>query len=205
MSAPPPTVAELWERWHGPLLRFLRQRVGDPHQAEDVLQEVFLRVQQRLGGLQAPERSQSWLWQIARNAVIDAYRQRRPSAPLAADLAAPDGPPADTLALRLLAPCLRPLMQRLPAADREALERTAFDGVSQQDLSVALGMSFSGLKARVQRARGRLKALLLACCAVAQDQAGRLSGYRRLGRECGRGGCAADGAESFCGDGRLSK
>lgn len=204
MSASP-TVAELWERWHGPLRGWLRGKIGDPDDAEDLLQEVFLRAHRAQERVHAPERATAWLWQIARNVLTDAYRQRRLTAPLPDDLAAPAGVEADTVTVRALARCLRPLMQQLAPADRAALERTAFDGMSQQELSVVLGMSFSGLKARVQRARARLKQLVAACCAVAKDGAGRLSGYRQEGSGCGLGGCAAGGRESFYGDGRLSQ
>ncbi|HEY1012455.1 MAG TPA: sigma-70 family RNA polymerase sigma factor [Herpetosiphonaceae bacterium] len=199
----PPTIDALWERWRGPLLGWLRGKVGDPHEAEDLLQEVFLRAHRAHATLHAPERATAWLWQIARNVVTDAYRQRREQAPLPEDLAAPAGAEADTLTVRQLARCVRPLLGRLAPADRAALEQTAFEGMSQQALSAALGLSFSGLKARVQRARGRLQALLLACCAVARDQAGRLSAYRPLGGGCGAGGCAG-GDESFGAGCRLS-
>lgn len=194
-----PTVTELWEQWHAPLLRFLRYRTRDYHHADDLLQEVFLRVHRRWESLRSPERSMGWLWQIARNVVVDAYRQQRNDAPLTEDLIITTGLDDETNTLQQLAHCLPPLMQQLSQADREALERTAFDGMSQHDLSVALGMSFSGLKARVQRARSKLKALLLACCAVTQDTVGRLSGYQPSAGTCGAN-TSTSGDESFCGD-----
>jgi RNA polymerase sigma-70 factor (ECF subfamily) len=96
----------------------------------------------------------------------------------------------DTAELRgELARCLTPLVERLPASYREALVLTEVEGATQAEAAARLGLSVSGMKTRVQRARGRLKDLLLDCCHVELDRRRGVTGYRsRRGPcECGRG------------------
>jgi hypothetical protein len=71
-----------------------------------------------------------------------------------------------------LLPCVAAMMDALPDAYREALRLTEYEGLSQKELSERLGISFSGAKSRVQRARAKLKQELLACCHFQFDQAG---------------------------------
>jgi RNA polymerase sigma-70 factor (ECF subfamily) len=88
-----------------------------------------------------------------------------------------------------LAACLPPLVRRLPASYREAIELTELGGVSQVDAAAQTGLSVSGMKARVQRARGQLRERLLECCHVELDR-------RRSVREihARRGACESCGA-----------
>ena len=88
-----------------------------------------------------------------------------------------------------LSRCLAPLIERLPGSYRQALVLTEVEGLTQADAASRLGLSVSGMKTRVQRARGRLKDLLLDCCHVELDRRRGVSGYRsRRGQcECGRG------------------
>src|SRR4029453_11954052 len=65
-----------------------------------------------------------------------------------------------------LAPCLTPLMDRLPAHYREAVRLVELEGLPQRELSERFAVSLSGAKSRVQRGRDKLKDLLLRCCQV---------------------------------------
>jgi len=94
-----------------------------------------------------------------------------------------------------LAPCIRALVSRLPAADREALELTDLGDLTQAELAGRLGISASGARSRVQRARARLKDAVLACCEVYLDAAGAVADYApgphcQCGRDDKGGSCA---------------
>jgi RNA polymerase sigma factor (sigma-70 family) len=69
----------LWNQYSRRLRAFIRSRVGDDADAEDILQEVFIRVHRNLCCLPEPEwhRPESWFYQIARHLIIDHYRRRR--------------------------------------------------------------------------------------------------------------------------------
>ena len=88
----------------------------------------------------------------------------------------PDDPYDDVVAE--LAPCILDMVESLPAHYRQALILTEYEGLSQKALSEQLGLSFSGAKSRVQRARQQIKQMLLDCCHFQFDSVGRIIDYQ---------------------------
>ena len=82
-----PTLESIWNEFAVKLRQFIRSRVSDAATAEDILQDVFVKIQARLGQLEDPAKMESWLYHITRNAVIDFYRQRAEAAGLASVMA----------------------------------------------------------------------------------------------------------------------
>jgi RNA polymerase sigma-70 factor (ECF subfamily) len=164
----------IWNRFSDRLLQFIRMRVENSAAAEDILQEVFLRIHGRIHTLTAPDKLESWIYQITRNAIIDHYRLRRASPIPQMDIrqaAVSDGPdPAETLSLR-------EMVETLPEPYRQALILTEYDGLTQAELAARLGISFSGAKSRVQRARAKIKNALLTCCHFELDRYGHIIDY----------------------------
>src|SRR5512134_696078 len=71
------TLEHIWHEFADKLGQFIRARVNDPATAEDILQNVFVKIQARLDQLKDPAKLQSWIYLIARNAIIDHYRTRK--------------------------------------------------------------------------------------------------------------------------------
>jgi RNA polymerase sigma-70 factor (ECF subfamily) len=155
----------LWRAHRERLFRFVLKRVSDPQSAEDIVHDVLVRAYQHQEALRAGDRLEAWLYQITRNAIIDHYRLRRPTAPLPDDLAAEGEPRGDDGAGEL-AQCLRPFVNALPTEYREAVELAELRGLTQQETATRLGLSLSGAKSRVQRARRLLGEMLRACCQI---------------------------------------
>ncbi len=176
MAMPAAATAEVvWHGLHDRLLRFIRARVEDDAIAEDILQEVFLKIHARIGSLRDEERLDSWVWQITRNAIADHHRGRRQTVALPEVLPVPETGEVDAEeAARWLLPAVRATIDALPEPYREALLATEFDGLTQQELANRAGISLSGAKSRVQRAREKLKRLLLECCHLEFDRRGGL-------------------------------
>ena len=168
---------QLWETFSAPLQQFILRRVSDPHSAEDILQDVFLKIHTRIDTLHQQDRVAAWIYQIARNAIADYYRAQRPISDLSEGLVAPDAMPEEDVVRELL-PCVAAMVDALPDTYREALRLTEYEGMSQKELSERLGISFSGAKSRVQRARGKIKQQLLDCCHFELDHAGRIFDYQ---------------------------
>ena len=162
-------------------------RVDDRELAADITQDVIVR-SIASGALERVDNPAAWLYRSARNAVIDHYRTRRVHAAL-------DEP------RRVARPgrCRRPAQRRharavtLPPADarptapaaRDALVRVDVDGQTQHRAARELGLSLSGMKSRVQRARRDLKELLEQCCAVDVDRRGGVADYHPNAGPCG--------------------
>jgi RNA polymerase sigma-70 factor (ECF subfamily) len=185
------TTEQVWEAFHIPLHQFIRRRVSDESAAEDLLQEVFLKIHQHIGGVKDARQLESWLYTLTRNSIVDYYRSQRPTLPLdaARDLALPEHLPDDDIVSELL-PCVRSMVFSLPAQDRQALVLTEYQGLTQKEFGERLGLSFSGAKSRVQRARERLKQQLLDCCHFELDRRGHILDYQSR--------CASCGEDSWC-------
>ena len=68
---------KIWQEYHARLRAFVKRRISDDCAADDVLQEVFLKMHVSLNSLKDEAKLQSWLYQIARNAVVDHYRSQK--------------------------------------------------------------------------------------------------------------------------------
>ncbi|NWG17652.1 MAG: RNA polymerase sigma factor SigZ [Chloroflexi bacterium] len=167
----------IWTQFNAPLERFIRQRVPDVQAADDLLQDVYLKVHLNINTLRDDERLQSWVYQIARNAVYDYYRSRRPLDAISDEIAAPDDADDADDITRQLAESVRYMIELLPEGYREALLLADYDGLTQKELAERLGLSLSGAKSRVQRARRMLREMLLACCHFEFDRLGKVIDY----------------------------
>jgi RNA polymerase sigma-70 factor (ECF subfamily) len=171
----------IWNKMHLRLRGFILSRVPDEADADDLLQEVFLRIHTNLQTVRDLQRLESWIFQITRNTIADYYRARRRSVPL--DEAVYENHPAasepeEPAALEELASTLRDVVEALPEPYRQALLLTEFEGLSQREMAFRLGLSFSGAKSRVQRARQKVMDALLACCHFEFDVRGTVCCYR---------------------------
>lgn len=160
-----------WQAYRTNLFHFVLKRVANPADAEDLVQEVLVRAYTNFAMLQDATKVRPWLYQIARNAIIDFYRQRKPVADLSDDLPAPVTL-ADDASEAEFAQCLMPLIEQLPDDYRQAIRLAEIEGLTQQEVAIAQGLSLSGAKSRVQRGRKLLKSILLQCCQVEVDRRG---------------------------------
>ncbi|UBU18763.1 RNA polymerase sigma factor SigZ [Nonomuraea gerenzanensis] len=178
-------LIEVWQAMRERLLGFVASRVDDLQDAEDIVQEVFIKMSRGVGGLRDEQRLEAWLYQLTRNAITDHGRARVRAGNLRARLAAERAVPRaeEPSALSALTGCLAPLLDRLPERDRQAIRLVEYDGLTQSEAARRLGISVSGMKSRVQRARGRLRELLIGCCAVAMDVRGAVRDVR-VDRSC---------------------
>jgi RNA polymerase sigma-70 factor, ECF subfamily len=167
-----PTVENIWHGFSIKLGQFIRSRVSDAAVAEDILQDVFLKIHRQLGQLDDPTKLQSWIYLIARNAIIDHYRTRKQTTEVPESL--PAEAPSDDPELDGLKAAFRRMIHSLPEPYREALILTEFQGLTQKQLAERTGISLSGAKSRVQRGRNQLKDRLLACCRFEFDARGRV-------------------------------
>jgi RNA polymerase sigma-70 factor (ECF subfamily) len=170
------STAEVWEDFSQPLLEFIARRVADPDVAEDILQEVFIKIHTNLETLQDQERLVPWLYQVARNKVIDHYRAQRPLEELSETIAVEPEPGEDEPEAHV-AYAVKEMLGCLPEKYRQALFLTEIKGVRQTELAEKLGISVSGAKSRVQRGREMLREALLECCHFEFDLRGQVMDY----------------------------
>ena len=168
-------IDEAWNALEAELRRFLRHRTRNDAEAEDLLQEVFLRALRRKNGLCGIDDPRAWLFHAARNLLIDRLRLTKEQVPLPDDLVAepPESPPS----VDGLTQCLPRVLSELSAQDREAITLCDIEGMTQQDFARLKGITLPAAKSRVQRARTRLKARMTEACRVSFAPTGEVAGF----------------------------
>lgn len=154
-------AARLFERWSGPLLRFTGRMLGDPSEAEEVTQDVFLKVIARAGQYDGRASVASWLFAIAANACRDRLRRsaRRPRVSLDAIAETPQ--PEVPVDLRLVESqrreAVRRALSRLSIEQREVLVLARYHGLPYAEIARTLSISEGAVKTRIFRAMETLK------------------------------------------------
>jgi RNA polymerase sigma-70 factor (ECF subfamily) len=158
----------LFQRWAGPLLRYLRRMLRDPATAEDLVQEAFLRVYRARDRYRPDARFSTWLYRIATNLALNELRRPRrrdPHESLDAEGAAPLAalaPDADQqVDARRRAAALARALGSLPDRQRAALLLSAVEGRSYAEVAELLDVTEQAVKALVHRARVRLASRLV--------------------------------------------
>ncbi len=169
-----------WRQLEQKLRPFIASRVPCAADADDVLQDVFVRMQRSLPDLRDEQRFGPWVYQVARSAIAD-YRRRRARHPLVpvpsddeATMTSLEGDARDLDIAAALAQHLVPFVAALPSPYREALILTELEGLTQKDAAAMLGISLPAMKSRVLRGRAQLRASLDACCRIALDVRGHV-------------------------------
>ena len=152
-----PDAAALFDRYHLQVFRFLRRMAGDPSLAEDLAQEVFLRIVRGLGAYEEREREASWVFRIARNVLVD---RRRAQARVPSAAAIEDAAPYAVPAIQALGAAIDQAIRRLGVAEREACLLREVAGLGYEDIAHATGATPAAARMRIYRARVALRASL---------------------------------------------
>jgi len=163
-------IAEEFERQGSRLRRFIRRRVGDPRDAEDVLQDVFAALVEANRLLVPIDHVTGWLFRVARNRITDLLRRKKPGSlgdaavvedderlPLEDLLPSPDAGPEALYARNLLLDELEMAIDELPVEQREAFVAHELEGRSFKEMAAETGVSVNTLLSRKRYAVLRLR------------------------------------------------
>lgn len=173
---------EVWQEYRGRIRAFLRSRISNPADVDDVLQEISLKTLHGLGSLKDTSRIQPWLFSIARNTIIDHYRGRSTETRLhPADLWHGE---EEASVRQELAGCVQPFIAGLPEDHARLLTAIDIEGRPQKDYAQENGLAYSTLKSRVKAAREALRARFENCCRLSMDARGNIADYRSKTGSC---------------------
>lgn len=150
------STTDIWKNYRLQLFNFIKRQVHDPQDAKDILQDVFIKAQTRHHEVRDYSRMAGWMFSITRNAIADHYRKEKKEQKVKEKAPALASEPDQTYNL-CVSDCLKQLMYTLPAPYRDALIKAEIENIPQTELASALGLSHSGAKSRVQRARKMLR------------------------------------------------
>lgn len=201
MPDQPLNTETLWRQFSDHVRAFIRSKVSSDAEAEDVLQDIFIRIHEGIDNLRNEDRVQSWVFGIARRALADHYRSRGrdKEEPAGTDIknnSSEEDPMLDLNEFEVahgvheeVLSWLIPMIDDLPDKYGKPLKMADVEGKTQQEVADHLGLSLSGAKSRVQRARQKLGEVLAACCEVEFGKEGRAVAYRKIKDESGKESC----------------
>ena len=171
-------VSAAWQAHEGELRGYLRRRLGDVDAADDVLQDVFVKAMRQGQHFCTLNNPRAWLFQVARNALVDRARLAHATDPLPegpTELAAPAAEPMAPV--DALAGCMTRVLGELSPEDAAVLRACDLQGQTQRAFAAAQGLSLAAIKSRLLRARQRLRAQMTTACQVRFDGAGAVDGH----------------------------
>ena len=161
-----------WQQHKAEIRSFLANRCASAAEADDLLQEVFLKALLKGKEFCQLDNPRAWLFHVARNLLIDRLRLTKEQVPLPDDLSAESD--IAFVPVDLLSHCLPRVLTELSSEDRDAVLLCDMQGMTQKDYAKHLGISLPAAKSRVQRARLRLRAQLAEACQVTFDDEGNV-------------------------------
>lgn len=180
----------MWNEHRTRLLAYVRRRVAVVEDAEDIVQDILFKAARGSDQIRSEDRLEAWLYGIARTTLIDHYRKHR--TPTESMVAEPVAEEEIEDSIQAIAGCLEPFIQDLAPDYRDALVLADLHRIPQAEVAERLGISLSGAKSRIQRARKQLAEAYTACCELIYDSSGRIMD-REPRKSCGcHGACDHD-------------
>lgn len=171
-------IGHIWNQFHRELKSFVISKVGNTVDADDILQNAFIKIAKNQDKVIGAHNTRQYLYAIIRNTTIDFLRKQKRQGnaleeKLQSDLTEEE---TDSLNAVIAECCIRPFINKLPDKYKEVLVLSEFSHIPQNELAERFNMSHSGMKSRVQRGRKKLKELILQCCSLKSDVYGNLQG-----------------------------
>ena len=169
-------VTTIYKQFHSDLLGYVKSKVRSREDAEDILQNVFIKISSNIDKLTEDVKLKSWIFTITRNAIIDYYRvnatKKKVAVPEEIDeniLESDDPDPT-----KGLDQCMNSMIRLLPEEYRDIIIDSEIKGIKQKDLADKYEMAYPSMRSRVQRGRERLKQLFYNCCHIETDKHGNI-------------------------------
>ena len=155
-------ISQVVDRERYRLLNFIRRRVADPYDAEDILQDVFYELVEANRLLMPIDHITGWLFRVARNRIIDLFRKKKPvnfsDAAIEGEdgeslqfedlLPSPDAGPEALHARGVLLEALELALRELPSEQREVFVAHEIEGLSFKDIAARTGVRVNTLLSR---------------------------------------------------------
>lgn len=175
-------IENVWYQYHQKLLSFIKQKVGGDV-AEDILQDVFVKIHTQIDSIKESNKLESWLFQVTRNTIVDYYRSRKPTEALPDWLEQKNINDSEKTR-KELSLCLEPMVKMLPEKYKKSVQLSEIEGKTQQEVARLERISLSGAKSRVQRGRKLLKEILNDCCQIEINRSNQPVSYEPKEQKC---------------------
>ncbi|RAW02091.1 RNA polymerase sigma factor SigZ [Pseudochryseolinea flava] len=178
-------IGIIYKQFHAELLGYVKHKIRSREDAEDILQNVFVKISSNIRTLDEDVKIKNWIFTVTRNAIIDYYRlnankrKHATSAELTDDIADVEEPDQT----KGLDQCMANMIDLLPDEYRDIIVESEIKGIKQKDLAEKYGIAYPSMRSKVQRGRERLKQLFYNCCQIETDKRGNVMDVK------GKSGC----------------
>lgn len=169
-----PCILRAWNVHESELRNYLRHRAGVAHLADDLLQEVFVKAMQQGRDFCSLDNARAWLFQVARNTLIDHHRLGKAETELPEDIPQSE---SEHEPIQALSACVLRVLSELTDEDRDIIEQCDLEWVKQKDYAARHGLTLAATKSRLLRARERMRGQMSAACQVRFDEQGRVADH----------------------------
>ena len=170
---------ELWDEFNHELLIYIKSKVNSSHDAEDILQDVSIKIFKSIDNLENPAAIKSWLYRVTKNTVIDFYKKKKDVSvePEKLYFIEDDITEANNMN-KEISECMKHMLFDLPDKYQEVYDMHESKGMKHKEIGEALEISLSASKVRLKRAKELFKENLLSCCEFEVDQYGNIIDYK---------------------------
>lgn len=162
------TTEEIWEKYGDDIYFFILGRVKDRVVADDVFQNVFLKIHNKVESLKDHQKAKSWVFQISRNEIANYYNE----VPKTFES-------KDLIILKKyedVCCCFNKFINELPDLYKDVIRLVYIEGYQQNEVAEQLDISLANVKARVRRGKEILKKNFKSCCQYKFNKSGKLVG-----------------------------
>ena len=167
----------IWNEFNNALLFFIKKRVKSDEDAKDLLQEVFIKISQKDYSFSSSSQLTSFIYKVTRNTIIDHWRSQGKNSGRVISL---DFDPGDNITEEVktefstVVDCIHKMKSVIPEKYSVVFDLYEDQKLSHKQIAEKLNISVSGSKTRLQRAREKIKALLISCCKIETDKYGNI-------------------------------
>lgn len=169
-------VAGIYKQFHLELLNYVKRKVRSREDAEDIVQNVFVKISASIDQLDEDVKIKNWLFTVTRNTIIDYYRVNASKRKLAISEELNDeiAEVEDIDQTKGLDQCMGSMIGLLPEEYRDIIMESEINGIKQKELAEKYGIAYPSMRSKVQRGRERLKQLFYNCCYIQTDKLGNV-------------------------------
>ena len=178
------SVEQIWIQFNAKLKSFIVSKVKDDATADDLLQEVFIKIHRLIGQLKDENKLQAWVYQVARNTVYDYFRTQGRTSDLNVEEVEVIEEESGNQYMSETIEDMVKMMGEMPAEYCDVLCLTELGNMSHKEYAEKAGISYTAAKTRAFRARNMLKDMLMKCCHYQFDKYGTVINIQPAGCCC---------------------
>lgn len=173
---------ELWNEFNEKLLNYIQSKVANSHDAEDILQNVFIKVFRGIEQLENQSAIKPWIYRITKNTIIDFYKKKKDVSVAPETLYVMEDEYDDIDNMNDdISKCITNMIFVLPDKYQNVYDMYEKNEMKHQEIADALDISVAASKVRLKRAKDMFREKLLECCDFEVDKYGNIIDYQSKG------------------------